>query len=181
MIRYPYLRSIEKLGRLGKLKDLPAPLHVREEDIMRILKIDRLQIDLEEAQPTITQHHKDQKAFVEKVAALEAENNRFHALIAEEAALSDLESSRDRVQEARDHIYEVEVKALEQQCINEGFIWGFLKGVHPVQRKTGVKVEGLTPSQALGDRPLDFDGDEIESELQKAFAIEVDDEIVDIE
>ncbi|KAL0921675.1 hypothetical protein M5K25_008772 [Dendrobium thyrsiflorum] len=112
-----------------------------------------------------------------------------HTLLAEkEAALSDLESSRiiedfkkyisfktiiqDHVQEARDHIYDVEVKALEQQCIGEGFIWGFLKGVRLMQRKTGVTVEGLTPSQASGDPSSDPDGDEIESKLQKAFALE---------
>ncbi|KAL0905180.1 hypothetical protein M5K25_027367 [Dendrobium thyrsiflorum] len=43
-----------------------------------------------------------------------------------------------------------------------------------MQRKTGVTVEGLTPSQASGDPPSDFDDDEIESELHKAFALEVD-------
>ncbi|KAH0469485.1 hypothetical protein IEQ34_001043 [Dendrobium chrysotoxum] len=88
---------------------------------------------------------------------------------------------QDHVQEARDHIYEVEVKALEQQYLDDGFIWGFLKGVRLMQRKTGVEIEGLTPSQALDDFPLDFDGNEIESELQKAFALEADDEVVDIE
>ncbi|KAH0453065.1 hypothetical protein IEQ34_017389 [Dendrobium chrysotoxum] len=115
----------------------------------------------------------------------------------DEAALTGFESSRviedfkksitfkiiiqDHVQEARDHIYEVEVKALEQQCLDEGFIRGFLKGVHLVQRKAGVEVEGLTPSHASDDFPLDSDGYEVESELQKAFTLEVYDEIVDIE
>ncbi|KAH0454924.1 hypothetical protein IEQ34_016848 [Dendrobium chrysotoxum] len=87
---------------------------------------------------------------------------------------------QDRIQEAYDHIYKIEEKTLEQQCIDEGFIQGFLKGVRLVQQKAGVEVEGLTPSQALNDSPLDSDGDEIESELQKAFALEVDVEIVDI-
>ncbi|KAL0914223.1 hypothetical protein M5K25_017736 [Dendrobium thyrsiflorum] len=135
-------------------------------------QIDQLQIDFKEAQAMITQLRKDQKASVEKVATLEAENKRSQALIAEEVVLSDLEYSRiiedfkksiafktiiqDHVQEARDHIYDVE-------------------------RKAGVIVEGLTPNQASGDPPSDFDGDEIESELHKAFALEVDDEIVDIE
>ncbi|KAH0457993.1 hypothetical protein IEQ34_013308 [Dendrobium chrysotoxum] len=188
------------LEKLGKIRDLPAPLHVGEEDIMRLLKVpdvehllyevglsfhpgrsdarmlkptskvpeppvplDRLQVDLERAQAMITQLREDQRASGEKVAVLEAENKRSQTLIAEkEAALTSFESSRviedfkksiafkiiiqDHVQEARDHIYEVEVKALEQQCLDDGFIRGFLKGVRLMQRKTGVEAEGLTPS-----------------------------------
>ncbi|KAH0449796.1 hypothetical protein IEQ34_020488 [Dendrobium chrysotoxum] len=92
----------------------------------------------------------DQRASVEKVTALEAENKRSQTLIAEkDAALTGFESSRvikdfkksiafkiiiqDHIQEARDHIYEVEVKALEQQCLDDGFIRGFLKGVRLMQ------------------------------------------------
>ncbi|KAL0921616.1 hypothetical protein M5K25_008705 [Dendrobium thyrsiflorum] len=136
-------------------------------------QIDRLQIDLVEAQAEVTQLLKDQKASMEKISALEAENKRSQTLIAEkEAALSGLEAPRviedfkrsiafktiiqNHVQEARNHIYDIE-------------------------RKTGVAVEGLTPSQASGSSPTDSDGDEIESELQKAFALEVDDEIIDVE
>ncbi|KAH0468210.1 hypothetical protein IEQ34_003243 [Dendrobium chrysotoxum] len=213
------------LEKWGKMRDLPAPLHIREEDIMRLLKvpdvehflyevlylnkyiqeeflfkvglsfhpgrsdarmlkptskvseppvpIDHLQVDLERAQATITQLHEDQRASGEKVAKLEAENKRSQTFIAEkEAAMMSFESARDHVQEARDHIYEVEVKALEQQCLDDGFIRGFLKGVRLMQRKTGV--------EASDDFPPGFDGDEIESEL-KAFALEDDDEVVDIE
>ncbi|KAH0465088.1 hypothetical protein IEQ34_005191 [Dendrobium chrysotoxum] len=151
-------------------------------------QIDHLQVDLERAHAMITQFHEDQRASVEKVVMLEAKNKRSQTLISEkETALTGFESSRviedfmksiafkiiiqDHIQEAHDHIYEVE-------CIDEGFIWGFLKGVRLVQRKTRVEVEGLTPSQASDDSPLDSDGDEIESELQKAFALEVDEEIV---
>ncbi|KAL0912757.1 hypothetical protein M5K25_016155 [Dendrobium thyrsiflorum] len=161
-------------------------------------QIDRLQVDLDEAQTVITQLRKDQKTAAEKVGKLEAENKRSRTLLAEkEAALSDLESSRivedfkksiafksiiqDHVQEARDHIYDVEVKALELQCIYEGFNRGFLKGVRLIQRKTGITVEGLTPSQASGDPSSDADGDEVESELQKVFDLDVDDEVADIE
>ncbi|KAH0462976.1 hypothetical protein IEQ34_007558 [Dendrobium chrysotoxum] len=184
------------LEKWGKMRDLPAPLHVGEEDMMRLLKvpnvehllyevrylnkyieeeflfkIDRLQVDLERAHATITQLREDQRAFGERFAVLEAENKRSQTLIAEkEAALTSFESAR----EARDHIYEVEVKALEQQCLDDGFIQGFLKGI-------GVEVEGLTPSQASDDFPPGSDGDEIESELQKAFALEADDKVVDIE
>ncbi|KAH0454108.1 hypothetical protein IEQ34_016032 [Dendrobium chrysotoxum] len=161
-------------------------------------QIDRLQVDLERAQAMITQLREDQRASEEKVVVLEAENKRSQTLIAEkEAALTSFESVRviddfkksiafkiiiqDHVQEARDHIYEVEVKALEQQCLDDGFIRGFMKGVRLMQRKTGVEVEGLTPSQTLDDFLPGSDGDEIESELQKAFALEADDEVVDIE
>ncbi|KAH0458668.1 hypothetical protein IEQ34_011482 [Dendrobium chrysotoxum] len=202
------------LEKWGKMRDLPAPLHIEEEDIMRLLKvpdveyllyevrylnkyieeeflfkIDHLQVDLERAQATITHLREDQRASGEKVAVLEAENKRSQTLIAEkEAVLTSFESSRviddfkksiafkiiiqDHVQEARDHIYE---------CLDDGFIRGFLKGVRLMQRKTGVEVEGLTPSQASNDFPSGSDGDEIESELQKAFALEADDEVVDIE
>ncbi|KAH0464119.1 hypothetical protein IEQ34_006905 [Dendrobium chrysotoxum] len=45
-----------------------------------------------------------------------------------------------------------------------------------MRRKTGVEVEGMTPSKASDDFPPGSDGDEIESELQKAFALEADDE-----
>ncbi|KAH0451499.1 hypothetical protein IEQ34_018798 [Dendrobium chrysotoxum] len=51
---------------------------------------------------------------------------------------------QDEVQEARDLIYHVEVKALELEYMEEGFIRGFLKGVRLVQRKTRAEIEGLT-------------------------------------
>ncbi|KAH0468004.1 hypothetical protein IEQ34_003037 [Dendrobium chrysotoxum] len=209
------------------MRDLPDLLHVREEDIMRLLKVpdvehllyevhylnkyieeeflfkvglsfhpgrsdarmlkptskvpepptpvpkaaSKRQVDLEREQATIIQLREDQMASGEKVAVLEAENKKSQTLIAEkEAALTSFESLRviedfkksiafkiiiqEHVQEARDHIYE---------------------------RKTKVEVEGLTPSQASDDFPPGSDGDKIESELQKAFALEADDEVVDIE
>ncbi|KAH0464572.1 hypothetical protein IEQ34_007358 [Dendrobium chrysotoxum] len=52
----------------------------------------------------------------------------------------------DNIQEARNHIYDVEVKALEAECIEDGFIRGFIKGVRAVHRKTGAEIERLTPS-----------------------------------
>ncbi|KAH0461374.1 hypothetical protein IEQ34_008949 [Dendrobium chrysotoxum] len=72
---------------------------------------------------------------------------------------------QDQIQEAHDHIYDVEVKALELKCMKEGFIRGFLKGVRLVQQKTGAEIKGLMPSQASSDSSLNFDGDEVESEL----------------
>ncbi|KAH0463410.1 hypothetical protein IEQ34_007992 [Dendrobium chrysotoxum] len=42
MIGHAYLRSFNELGLIAKwrkIKDLPAPFHIREEDIMRILKV----------------------------------------------------------------------------------------------------------------------------------------------
>ncbi|KAH0451251.1 hypothetical protein IEQ34_018550 [Dendrobium chrysotoxum] len=151
-----------------KIKYLQGEFKRKYDQKTREAKIDHLQVDLERAQATITQLREDQRASGEKVAVLEAENKRSQTLIAEK-------------EEARDHIYEVEVKALEQQCLDDGFIRGFLKGVRLMQRKTGVEVEGLTPSQASDDFPPGSDGDEIESELKKSFALEADDEVVDIE
>ncbi|KAH0453679.1 hypothetical protein IEQ34_018003 [Dendrobium chrysotoxum] len=72
----------------------------------------------------------------------------------------------DHIQEARSHIYDVEVKALEAECAEDGFIKGFMKGVRIVHRKTGAEIEGLTPSQASGDASSDSGGEELESELQ---------------
>ncbi|KAH0452956.1 hypothetical protein IEQ34_017280 [Dendrobium chrysotoxum] len=63
------------------------------------------------------------------------------------------------------YIYDVEVKALEADSMEEGFIRGFMKGVRAVQHKTSVKIEGLTPSQAFSDPSSDFGGEEIENEL----------------
>ncbi|KAH0470502.1 hypothetical protein IEQ34_000225 [Dendrobium chrysotoxum] len=212
------------LEKWGKMKDLPSPLHVEEEDIMRILKVldiehllfevchisryikeeflfkwSRLGIELTDVlnewnsefmkikylqgefkwkYDHKTKEANDQKASKEKIASLEARDKRSQTLIAEkEAALSGSEPSK----EARDHIYDIEVKALEQQCIEDGFIRGFLKWVRLMQRKTGVQVEGVTPSQASDDFPSGSNGDEIESELQKAFDLDVDDETVNIE
>ncbi|KAH0470625.1 hypothetical protein IEQ34_000348 [Dendrobium chrysotoxum] len=72
---------------------------------------------------------------------------------------------QDHIQESRNHIYDVEVKVLELECMEESFIKDFLKGVSLVQHKTGAKVEGLTPNQASNNSSLDLDGDEIENEL----------------
>ncbi|KAH0470758.1 hypothetical protein IEQ34_000481 [Dendrobium chrysotoxum] len=71
----------------------------------------------------------------------------------------------DQVQEACDHIYYVEVKTVELECMGEGFIKKFLKGIHLVHRKTRDEIKGLTPSEASSDTSSDSDGDEVESEL----------------
>ncbi|KAH0463673.1 hypothetical protein IEQ34_008255 [Dendrobium chrysotoxum] len=57
----------------------------------------------------------------------------------------------NHIQEAYDHIYDVEVKALELECMEEGFI----------RVQDWSEIEGLTLSQASGDSSSDFDGDEI--------------------
>ncbi|PKU82688.1 hypothetical protein MA16_Dca021964 [Dendrobium catenatum] len=159
---------------------------------------DQHQIDLEEAQAIITRLLKDQKASEEKIASLEVKDKKSQVLIAEkEAAFSSLEPSRviedfkksiafktiiqDHIEEARDHIYDIEVKGLEQQCTEDGFIRGFFKGVRLMQRKTGVPVEGVTPSQASDDFLSGYDGDEVECDLRKVLDLDVDDEIVDVE
>ncbi|KAH0448019.1 hypothetical protein IEQ34_021819 [Dendrobium chrysotoxum] len=72
---------------------------------------------------------------------------------------------QDQVHKARDHIYDVEVKALELKCMEEGIIRDFLKDVCLVQCKTRAEVEGLTPSYAFDDSSSDLVGDEIESEF----------------
>ncbi|KAH0466505.1 hypothetical protein IEQ34_003743 [Dendrobium chrysotoxum] len=98
------------LEKWGKMRDLPAPLHVGEEDIMRLLKVPDVEHLLYEVR------------YLNKYIEEE--------FLFKEAALTSFESARviddfkksiafkiiiqDHIQEARDHIYEVEVKALEQ-------------------------------------------------------------------
>ncbi|KAH0471085.1 hypothetical protein IEQ34_000808 [Dendrobium chrysotoxum] len=199
----------------GKLKELPVPLHIGAEDLLRILKLpdldalhyevrylsryvdeeylfknermDRLHIELVEAQATIKQQEKAQQV-------LEAENERLLSVLSEKeaqqlpsAVIEEFKKSyafkiiiEDHIQEARSHIYDVEVKALEAECAEDGFIRGFMKGVRTVHRKTGAEIEGLTPSQASSDASSDSDGEELESELQRAFALEEDEDDVEI-
>ncbi|KAH0468206.1 hypothetical protein IEQ34_003239 [Dendrobium chrysotoxum] len=114
-------------------------------------RMDRLHIELVEAQATIKQQEKAQQIIIE-----------------------------DHIQEACSHIYDVEVKALEAECAEDGFIRGFMKGVRIVHRKTGAEIEGLTPSQASSDASSDSGGEELESELQRAFALEEDEDDVEI-
>ncbi|KAH0463027.1 hypothetical protein IEQ34_007609 [Dendrobium chrysotoxum] len=52
-----------------------------------------------------------------------------------------------------------------------------MKGVRIVHRKTGAEIEGLTPSQASGDASSDSGSEELESELQRAFALEEDEDV----
>ncbi|KAH0449343.1 hypothetical protein IEQ34_023143 [Dendrobium chrysotoxum] len=137
-------------------------------------RIDRLHIELVEAQATINQQMRDQQI-------LEAENKKLQSMLSEKeaqqlpsAVIKKFKKSyafkiiiEDHVQEARNHIHDVEVKALEAECVEDGFIKDFMKG-----HKTGAKIEGLTPSQAFGDPPSDSGGEELESELQQAFSLE---------
>ncbi|KAH0455126.1 hypothetical protein IEQ34_017050 [Dendrobium chrysotoxum] len=150
-------------------------------------RMDRLHIELVEAQATIKQQEKTQQV-------LEAENERLQSVLSENeaqqlpsAVIEEFKKSyafkiiiEDHIQEARSHIYDVEVKALEAECRKDGFIRGFMKGVHTVHRKTGAEIEGLTPSQASSDASSDSGGEELESELQRAFALEEDEDDVEI-
>ncbi|KAH0468411.1 hypothetical protein IEQ34_003444 [Dendrobium chrysotoxum] len=210
----------------GKLKELPVPLHIGAEDLLRILKLPDLDAlhyevhylsryvdeeyffkvrlstqagrshaqmlkksarvpevvpqknhskrpELVEAQATIKQQEKTQQVF-------ETENERLQSVLFEKegqqlpsAVIEEFKKSyafkiiiEDHIQKARSHIYDVEVKALEAECAEDGFIRGFMKGVRAVHRKTGAEIEGLTPSQASGDASSDSGGEELESELQ---------------
>ncbi|KAH0450165.1 hypothetical protein IEQ34_020857 [Dendrobium chrysotoxum] len=108
-------------------------------------RMDRLHIELVEAQATIKQQEKAQQV-------LEAENERLQSVLSEKeaqqlpsAVIEEFKKSyafkiiiEDHIQEARSHIYDVEVKALEAECAEDGFIRGFMKGVRTVHRKTGA-------------------------------------------
>ncbi|KAL0914182.1 hypothetical protein M5K25_017692 [Dendrobium thyrsiflorum] len=150
-------------------------------------QMDRLHIDLVDAQTTINQQMKDQHV-------LEDENKRLQSMLSEKEAqhlpstvIEDFKKSfafkiiiEDHVQEARNHIYDVEMKTLEAEFMEEGFIKGFMKGVRAVHRKTGADIQGLSPSQASGGHPSDSGGEEVESELQKIFALEEDEDDLEI-
>ncbi|KAH0457847.1 hypothetical protein IEQ34_013162 [Dendrobium chrysotoxum] len=125
---------------------------------------------------------------------LEAENKRLQSMLSEKevqqlpsTVIEEFKKSyafkiiiEDHIQEARNYIYDVEVKAFEAECTEDGFIRGFMKGVRAVHHKTGAKIEGLTPSQASGDTSSDSSGEELESELQQAFALEEDEGDIEI-
>ncbi|KAH0459848.1 hypothetical protein IEQ34_010511 [Dendrobium chrysotoxum] len=189
-VKVKYLQGEYKKKYDGKLKEMKVVedqlAECREELANRITsassqneRIDRLHIELVEAQATINQQMRDQQI-------LEAENKKLQSILSEKEAqqlpstfIKEFKKSyafkiiiEDHVQEARNHIYDVEVKALEAEFIEDGFIRGFMKGVRAMQRKTGVEIEGLTPSQASGDPSSDSGGEELESELQQAFSLE---------
>ncbi|KAH0454823.1 hypothetical protein IEQ34_016747 [Dendrobium chrysotoxum] len=114
-------------------------------------RMDRLHIELVEAQETIKQQGKTQQI-------LEAENERLQSVLSEKEA-QQLPS------------------ASAQRMASSG---GFMKGVRTVHRKTGVEIKGLTPSQASSDASSDSGGEELESELQRAFALEENEDDVEI-
>ncbi|KAH0461173.1 hypothetical protein IEQ34_008748 [Dendrobium chrysotoxum] len=130
-------------------------------------RMDRLHIELVEAQATIKQQEKAQQ--LPSAVIEEFKKSYAFKIIIE-----------DHIQEARSYIYDVEVKALEAECAEDGFIRGFMKGVRTVHRKTGAEIDGLTPSQASSDASLDSGGEELKSELQRAFALEEDEDDVEI-
>ncbi|KAH0467452.1 hypothetical protein IEQ34_004690 [Dendrobium chrysotoxum] len=147
------------LEKWGKKRELPIPLHLGAEELLKILKFS--DIDTLHYEVRYLSRYIDEEYIFKKSAAFK--------IIVE-----------DHIQEAHNHIYDVEVKALEADCMEEGFIRGFMKGVRAVQRKTGAEIDGLTPSQASGDPSSDSGGEEIESELQKAFSLEEDKDDIDI-
>ncbi|KAH0466709.1 hypothetical protein IEQ34_003947 [Dendrobium chrysotoxum] len=171
-----FVQNDWNLQKKGKLKDLPIPLYIGAEllKVLNLPDIDTLHykvrylsryvdeeflfklvehMDLEIEMTKINQFVKDQKTLEEKIASIEDENKRLQI-----KAISKSKQSPSRVieefkkfvtfkmMEARDHIHDVEGKALELECMEEGFIRGFLKGFHLVQWKTAAEIEGLTPS-----------------------------------
>ncbi|KAH0466882.1 hypothetical protein IEQ34_004120 [Dendrobium chrysotoxum] len=179
-------RRAEELYSDFKL-EMTKTLNDWNKEFVKNERMDRLHIELVEAQATIKQQEKAQQV-------LEAENERLQSVLSEKeaqqlpsAVIEEFKKSyafkiiiEDHIQEARSHIYDVEVKALEAECAEDGFIRGFMKGVRTVHHKTGAEIEGLTPSQASSDASLDSGGEELESELQRAFALEEDEDDVEI-
>ncbi|KAL0909376.1 hypothetical protein M5K25_020238 [Dendrobium thyrsiflorum] len=199
---YPrlYVRALlDDVNLCGRGRENPPRIIVSRDTVLNVGSTGGVLLTVTEIKSKLRRlfqdSSKDQKTLEEKIAAADDENKRLQSLLSEKETRSQSQQSpsrvieefkksiafkmivQDQIQEARDHIYDIEVKALEQECMEEGFVRGFLKGVRLVHRKTGAAVEGLTPSQASGDSPSDSDGDEIESELQKAFDLEDDTDI----
>ncbi|KAH0463948.1 hypothetical protein IEQ34_006734 [Dendrobium chrysotoxum] len=193
-VKVKYLQGEYKKKYDGKVKEMKVMedqlAECRAELANRITaaspqneQMDHLHIELVEAQETINQHMRDQQL-------LEVENKKLQKKEAQQLPSAVIEEFKkfyafkiiieDHVQEAHNHIYNVEVKDLEAECVEDGFIRGFMKGVRAVQRNTGAEIEGLTPSQASGDLPSDSCGEELESELQHAFSLEEEEDDIDI-
>ncbi|KAH0450563.1 hypothetical protein IEQ34_021255 [Dendrobium chrysotoxum] len=159
------------------MRELPIPLHLGAEELLKILKFS--DIDTLHYEVRYLSRYIDEE-YLFKVG-LSTQAGRSHAQMLKKSKSAAFKIIvEDHIQEARNHIYDVEVKALEVDCMEEGFIRGFMKGVRAVQRKTGAEIDGLTPSQASGDPSSDSGGEEIESELHKAFSLEEDEDDIDI-
>ncbi|KAH0470760.1 hypothetical protein IEQ34_000483 [Dendrobium chrysotoxum] len=174
----------------GKLKELPVPLHIGAEDLLRILKLpdlDALHYEVRYLSRYIDEEYLFKVGLSTQVGRSHAQMLKKSARVPEvvpqkshskrpgsEEVIEEFKKSyafkiiiKDHIQEARNHIYNVEVKALEAECVEDSFIRGFMKGVRIVHHKTGAEIEGLTPSQDFGDASSDSGGEELESELQK--------------
>ncbi|KAH0449189.1 hypothetical protein IEQ34_022989 [Dendrobium chrysotoxum] len=152
------------LKKWKKLKELHSPLHIGAENLLKILKlsdIDAFYYEVRYLSRYIDEEHlfkvglstqagrSHAQMLKKSVKVSEVVTQPSKVLSKRPGSEDDLQVSKkkkDNMQEAHNHIYDVEVKALEADCIEEGFIRGFMKGVHVVQCKTGAEIEGLTPS-----------------------------------
>ncbi|KAH0459032.1 hypothetical protein IEQ34_011846 [Dendrobium chrysotoxum] len=159
-----------------------------------ILEADLSRHELIEAHAEINQHKETLKKLALEKNALKKENKKLQDHLQEREIINlDIEAIslkaveefkksatycreiQHLIQEAYEKLFDVEVKDLERQSLEEGFTRGFLKGVQLVHRKTVVDIEGLTPSQASEDSSLDSGDEDIESELKKALFSDYDD------
>ncbi|KAH0458548.1 hypothetical protein IEQ34_013863 [Dendrobium chrysotoxum] len=143
-----------------RLKELPSSLYVGEEDILRILKFPDTK-SLQQEQRYISQCVTEECLFKKKeTTTLDIEAISLKAIKEFKKSAAYHREIQNRVQEAYEIFFDVE-------SLEEGFTRGFLKGVWLVHRKTGVEIEGLTPSQASEDSSPDSGDKDIESELKK--------------
>ncbi|KAH0467440.1 hypothetical protein IEQ34_004678 [Dendrobium chrysotoxum] len=166
-----------------RLKELSSSLHVGEEDVLRILNFFNtvsLQQELcyirrcmmEECLFKVgiyTQAGRSHVIQLKKfVNVHETTSSTLKHSVSHPLEVCNL-SPRDpsHVQEAYEKLFNVEVKDLELQSLEQGFTRGFLKGVWLVHCRTRVEIEELTPSQASGNSSLDSSNEDIQSELKK--------------
>ncbi|PKU73510.1 hypothetical protein MA16_Dca008074 [Dendrobium catenatum] len=163
-VKVKYIQEEYKKKYDGKVKEMKTVENQLEQCITELAnkiasassqneRMDRLHIQLVEAEATNNQQLKNMQI-------LEAENKKLLNKLSEKvaqlspsAAVEEFKKSyafkifvEDQVQEARDYFYDVDVKALKIELMQDGFIKGFMKGFRAVQCKNGGEIEGLTPS-----------------------------------
>ncbi|KAH0464835.1 hypothetical protein IEQ34_004938 [Dendrobium chrysotoxum] len=181
----------------GRMKDLPVPLYIEEEDIRRILNIPNVEHLLFKIH-YLTKYIEEE--FLFKVMLLIQARKSEAKMLKKSSKVQEPPAPSSKVlskQKSNDPQALLKKKKLERISISINQVPPYsssaklhvpgdvLKHQCLGRRKTDdlhkakVKIDGLTTSQASEDLSLDLDGAEIESELRMAFSS--DDESVDVE
>ncbi|KAH0463128.1 hypothetical protein IEQ34_007710 [Dendrobium chrysotoxum] len=158
----------------GRLKELPDFPHLREEEILKNPNFSDTK-SLQEELHHISQYVMEEKLFKVNLSIQAGRSHAVRLKKSEKKSSVYRREIQNRIQETYNKLFDAEVRNMERQCLEEGFVRGFLKGARLVQRKTGVAIEGLSPSQASEDLSPDLDDDDVESELRKVLSSDDED------